>query len=131
MLAKFSNLLSFIQARPTPGSRWSRFSDLGKPRSRDDSFGYPEFEKLLGPTAWRRLPATVRQRFDGDHANFNERIYAGKMTIVRASKLGKLLAQCCQIIGTPVVPLTGTNVFMFVRLFNVPHLQGIAWERIY
>ena len=97
----------------------------------EEALGYPDFKKLLGYVQWNRLPASVRKRFNREDAGFQERIYAGEMKVVRASKLGKLLALCCQIIGTPVVPLTGTNVGMFVRLFNVPSVQGIAWERIY
>ncbi|MEM7468999.1 MAG: DUF4166 domain-containing protein [Pseudomonadota bacterium] len=93
--------------------------------------GYPDFQKLMGEAAWQRLPAAVRRRFDREAVHFKERVYTGEMLVVYASKLGKLLATFCRLIGSPVVPRTGNNVSMFVRLFNVPQRAGIAWERIY
>lgn len=92
---------------------------------------YPNFKALMGTEAWYRLPLSVRRRFDGNHEGFKEKVYAGQMVVIRATKAGQLLADLCRLIGTPIVPLTGINVPMYVRLFNVPRLAGIAWERIY
>ncbi len=105
--------------------------DAFNTRQADEALEYPDFAKILGKAQWSRLPPLVRRRFEREDAGFKERIYAGQMSVIRATKLGKLLAFFCQIIGTPVVPLTGKNVGMFVRLFNVPSVRGIAWERIY
>lgn len=92
---------------------------------------YPDFQALLGTTAWRSLTAAVRARFDGTHGKLAEKIYVGVMSDVRASRLGLWLAKLCVLVGTPVVPLTGRNVPVFVRLFHVAKCAGIAWERLY
>ncbi len=92
---------------------------------------YPDFRALLGRKAWWALPPAVRARFDGTHGKFAEKIYAGVMAEVRASRLGLLLAKLCVLFGTPIVPLTGHKVPMFVRLFHVKKCAGIAWERLY
>ena len=92
---------------------------------------YPDFKTILGQTAWHRLPPAVRARFDGTHGRFAEKIYAGVMNEVRASRLGLWLARLCTVLGTPIVPLIGRNVAVFVRLFHVAKHAGIAWERIY
>ena len=92
---------------------------------------YPDFETLLGAAAWQRLPIAVRARFDGSHGRFAEKIYSGVMSEIRASRLGRWLARIGTLLGTPVVPLVGRNVAIFVRLFHAAKHCGIAWERIY
>lgn len=92
---------------------------------------YPDFQALLGPAAWQRLPRAVRARFDGTHGRIAETVYAGVMTEVRATRIGLWLARICTLLGTPVVPLVGRNVPIFVRLFHAAKHAGIAWERIY
>ncbi len=92
---------------------------------------YPDFKALLGRLAWYRLPPVVRARFDGTQGRFAEKIYVGVMTEVRTSRIGLWLARLCTVLGTPIVPLVGRNIPMFVRLFHVPKCAGIAWERIY
>ena len=104
----------------------SKFVKVEKPGA-----PYPDFQALLGTHAWRALPEAVRARFDGTHGKFAEKIYAGVMTEVRASRIGLWLAKLCVLVGTPVVPLTGRNVPVFVRLFHVAKSAGIAWERLY
>ena len=48
---------------------------------------------------------------------------------VRASLLGRVLAQLCRLIGTPVAPWIGDEVNMRVRVHQTDH--GIVWEREY
>src|SRR5262245_58070589 len=62
---------------------------------------------VLGEAAWHRLPAAVRSRFAEPAIAVD---YVGTFEIVRASRLGRGLAQLCRLIGTPVVPCTGRNV---------------------
>ncbi len=100
-------------------------------RTPEASSPYPDFKSLLGQAAWHRLPSAVRARFDGTQGRFAEKVYAGVMTEVRASRLGLWLARLCTVLGTPIVPRVGCNIPMFVRLFHVPKQAGIAWERIY
>jgi Domain of unknown function (DUF4166) len=81
---------------------------------------------LLGEQAWRRLPRAVQQRF-AEHAGAVD--YIGSFDVVRASRLGKIIARVCQLIGTPVVPRTGCNVPATVRV--VPAARGVRWLREY
>jgi Domain of unknown function (DUF4166) len=82
--------------------------------------------QVLGPAAWSRLPEAVRVRF-ADHA---ERVdYVGEFETVRASRLGRITAWICQIIGTPVVPHAGSNVPAIVHVG--PRGEGVEWCREY
>jgi hypothetical protein len=89
----------------------------------------PNFERLLGPDAWQRLPAAVRARFATDaHAHSKTTIYAGT-AVVRATLAGRAFAHLCRCVGTPVAPYVGESVPMRVRVFRVD--AGIVWERHY
>lgn len=81
---------------------------------------------LLGPAAWSRLPAAVRVRFADQTLAVD---YAGAFEIVRASLLGRIIAWVCQIIGTPVVPRTGSHVAAVVHVG--PSGNGVEWRREY
>jgi hypothetical protein len=87
----------------------------------------PDFEQLLGSTAWARLPAAVRARFAAD-AHLEPTVYRGT-ACVRASVVGRLLAHVCRCLGTPVAPYVGDDVSMTVRVYRDAH--GIVWEREY
>lgn len=82
--------------------------------------------KILGDAAWRRLPAAVRVRF-GEPARRVD--YVGEFDVVRASRLGRILACVCRLIGTPVVPRTGTHIPAIVHVG--PRGNGVAWNREY
>jgi uncharacterized protein DUF4166 len=81
---------------------------------------------VLGDSAWRRLPQAVRARF-GDPVVAVD--YVGEFEIVRASWLGLALATLCRLIGTPVVPRTGSSVPAVVHVG--PTSEGVAWHREY
>jgi hypothetical protein len=81
---------------------------------------------VLGEAAWQRLPAAVRSRFADPAVAVD---YVGTFEIVRASRLGRGLAQLCRLIGTPVVPCTGRNVAAVVHVG--PRDSGVAWNREY
>lgn len=88
---------------------------------------HPSIRKVLGETAWLRLPEAVRARFADEvlHAE-----YVGSFDIVRASLPGKLLALTCRLIGTPIAPYTGAHVPAVVRVFANAN-GGMVWERTY
>jgi hypothetical protein len=88
----------------------------------------PNFERLLGPDAWSRLPAAVQVRFGVDAHAQDSTVYVGT-TLVRASLTGRVLAQLCRCIGTPVAPYIGEDVPMRVRVYRAD--DGIVWERCY
>ena len=70
-------------------------------------------EALLGDAAWLRLPAAVRERFMDPARRVD---YKGTFEIVRASRLGRVLAWFCRCLGTPVVPKTGAQVPALVQV---------------
>jgi Domain of unknown function (DUF4166) len=82
--------------------------------------------RVLGDSAWQRLPEAVRARF-GDPVVAVD--YVGEFEIVRASALGRFIATVCRLIGTPVVPRVGTNVPAVVHVG--PTQDGVAWNREY
>jgi hypothetical protein len=85
-----------------------------------------ELRDLLGKEAWERLPVAVRRRFNA-HAVAVD--YVGSFEIVRASLTGRIVAQICRMLGTPVVPHTGRDVPATVHV--VPHTHGVQWLRVY
>jgi Domain of unknown function (DUF4166) len=88
----------------------------------------PDFSRLLGPAAWQRLPAAVLRRF-ANHANAIA-VYRGRMR-VSASRIGRMLAHVCRLIGTPVAPYEGPDVPVSVRVYDRPDKGGTVWERRY
>ncbi len=86
-----------------------------------------DFRRLVGEAAWSRLPLAVRERF-GLHRVGEEITYPGEMT-VRASRFGRLLAQACRLIGTPLAPWTGEAVPM--RVVVRMEAGGVVWDRWY
>lgn len=89
---------------------------------------HPDFQKLLGPRAWEKLPAAVRTRFAADAHDSADTVYEGSMR-VSASFAGRVMAHVCRLIGTPVVPYVGQEIPVRVRVFNGKH--GVVWERRY
>jgi len=88
--------------------------------------GHPGLRHVLGDAAWQRLPTRVRARFGEPVVAVD---YVGAFEVVRASRLGRLIATLCRLIGTPVVPHTGTDVFAIVHVG--PTSDGVAWHREY
>ncbi len=87
-----------------------------------------DFERLLGRAAWDRLPAAVRRRF-GPHAAHDTILYEGRM-VVAASMAGRLFAQVCRLVGTPLAPWTGTDVPTTVDV-HLDGRGGLVWARTY
>jgi hypothetical protein len=86
-----------------------------------------DFEALLGPAAWARLAPPIRRRFAA-HPAGAVITYPGRMQ-VQASLAGRLLAQLCRLIGTPLAPWTGEDVRVevSVRLED----GALVWDRLY
>jgi hypothetical protein len=91
----------------------------------------PSFRALLGELAWRRLEPAVRARFAVKPAPGGEILYRGTMAEVAATRVGRLLAQLCRLLGTPLAPHVGRDVPAEVRLRLDADGSGIVWERAY
>jgi Domain of unknown function (DUF4166) len=81
---------------------------------------------VLGEAAWRRLPPAVCARFAEPTRAVD---YVGNFEIVRASRLGRVIAWCTRLLGTPVVACVGRNVPAIVHVG--PRAGGVAWHREY
>ena len=92
---------------------------------------YPDFARMLGDAAWRRLPASVRARFPSDHSDDEVIHYFGRMKRVEASKLGRLFAYALRIFDTPVAPFVGNGIDTVVKVYPDTETGGVVWERIY
>jgi hypothetical protein len=89
--------------------------------------GGPDFQALLGPQVWDRLPVAVQRRFASPPSGLEIR-YPGQM-LVRASAMGWLIAQACRLAGTPLAPWTGDNVPVDVTVFRDG--PALVWDRLY
>jgi hypothetical protein len=83
-------------------------------------------EDVVGEAAWCRLPPAVQARF-GTPAHAVD--YVGEFEVVRASRLGRLIAWLTVLIGQPVVPRTGNHIPAVVRVG--PNTRGVVWKREY
>ena len=101
-------------------------------RASDMRIGHPrpvDFRALVGRAAWFQLPAPVRARFErGAHAH-GPVFYPGVMT-VRAAPLGRLIAEACRLIGTPLARGVGEDVPVNVEVRETAD-GGIEWLRTY
>ena len=88
-----------------------------------------DFRVLLGGEAWDSLPAPVRHRFGPHAAEGLNVVYDGRME-VRANLFGRLVAQVCRLIGTPLAPWTGEDVPTSVDVHLDPR-GGLVWARTY
>jgi Domain of unknown function (DUF4166) len=87
---------------------------------------HADLAALVGRAGWARLPEAVRQRF-GEQLEPVE--YRGTFEIVRASRLGRLIARVARLLGTPVATRTGTQVRALVRVCR--EAAGVTWTREY
>ncbi len=96
------------------------------PSQAHEAIGHGGVRRVLGEAAWARLPLTVRQRF----AEPAQRVdYVGSFEVVRASHLGRAIAACSRLLGTPVVADVGTDVPAVVHVG--PRGSGVDWHREY
>jgi Domain of unknown function (DUF4166) len=89
------------------------------------------FRQLLGESAWRGLPAAIQSRFGVKPPPGQVVEYAGRMTAVRASVIGRLFGQLCRLIGSPIAPYTGNDVPISVFVHQAPDGDGVVWRREY
>jgi len=89
-----------------------------------------DYRSLLGEVAWYDLHPHIQHRFSLDYLH-RPVTYAGVMERVYLSPAGKLLAQLCRLIGTPLALHSARDVQMRVDVYADEKRGGIAWERHY
>jgi len=88
------------------------------------------YRSLIGEKGWRRLHPDIQHRFSVDSAS-SEVTYTGVMDVIYLSFFGKLLAQLCRVIGTPLALYSGENIPMKVNVYSDKKLKGMTWDRFY
>lgn len=88
------------------------------------------YQSLLGDQSWLRLHPDIRKRFSPAYANRSV-VYRGVMQQIYLSPAGKLLAQVCRLIGTPLALYAGTDVPIEVKVYPDLKFKGMTWDRYY
>ena len=90
------------------------------------TYGY---DALVGKESWKKLHPAIQKRFSEKvHQSVT---YKGVMSEVYLSFAGKIFAQVCRIIGTPLALYEGKDVPMEVNVYPNDKLKGMTWERNY
>ncbi|HEY7687806.1 MAG TPA: DUF4166 domain-containing protein, partial [Dongiaceae bacterium] len=84
------------------------------------------FRRLLGEAGWRSLAPAIRARFAAKPLPGQAVEYAGRMAAVRASPLGRVFAQLCRLVGTPIAPYTGEDVPISVFVYRDDDGDGVV-----
>ncbi|WP_298335110.1 DUF4166 domain-containing protein [uncultured Erythrobacter sp.] len=89
------------------------------------------FRQLLGNASWDALPARVRARFGkrlnaGDSAS-----YVGQVAACQMSLSGRILAQCCRLIGAPLPLERKGGGAAMVSVTEDGASGGQVWTRMY
>ncbi len=87
------------------------------------------YRNLFSQKDWAKLHPSIQQGFPPDlHKTVT---YQGEMEEVYLSFAGKLLAQCCRLIGTPLALYSEKNISMEVKVYPNNKLSGMNWDRFY
>lgn len=102
-----------------------------KPEIGNSELGDLRFRALLTDDAWASLPPAVRKRFSKRLNGGATAIYSGRVTEIRVSKLGRVLAQILRVIGAPL-PLSSTiNTPTVVTVTEDAASGGQNWTRLF
>jgi len=89
------------------------------------------FRALLGAEAWSRLPPAVRARFSRRLDAGGSVTYAGIIVESRKTRLGKLLAGLCRVIGAPLPLHEEIGTAAVVTVTEDGATGGQFWTRMY
>ena len=89
------------------------------------------FRTMLGDEAWASLPPAVRRRFSKRLSGGAAAIYAGRVTEIRISKLGRAIAQILRLIGAPLPLSSAINVPSVVTVTEDAASGGQNWTRLF
>lgn len=89
------------------------------------------YQSLLGDKSWERLHSDIQKRFSTSYAHRSV-TYRGVMQEIYLSVTGKLLAQVCRLIGTPLALYSsGNDIPVEVKVYPDTKLRGMTWDRFY
>ena len=89
------------------------------------------FRALVGEAGWAALPETTRRRFGKRVAECRTAMYAGEIVECRMNLAGRLLAQLCRLIGSPLPLTRDADQPALVSVTEDAASGGQYWTRIY
>ncbi len=89
------------------------------------------FSALVGSVAWSRLPAAVRARFSRRLAPDAAVTFVGTIVDSQRTVPGRLLAELCRLIGTPLPLDADVGVPAVVTVTEDGASGGQFWSRMY
>ena len=89
------------------------------------------YRALLGAAAWNRLPAAVQARFAKRLRPGVSVTYTGVTEQCEMRLLGRILAQCCRVIGAPLPLYCGSGAAAVVTVTEDGQGGGQVWSRMY
>ncbi|MDX2158623.1 MAG: DUF4166 domain-containing protein [Hyphomicrobiaceae bacterium] len=89
------------------------------------------FRDLLGPEAWYRLPAVIRERFSRNLAPGESRLFHGEVVETSVTTTGRLLARLAAIFGSALPDEHGATGPATVMVTERPDLGGQLYARLY
>lgn len=89
------------------------------------------FRLLVGAENWQRLRPAIRQRFSKRVGGCAVALYAGEIIETRFTRAGRLLAQVCRVIGSPLPLFSDPAVPAVVIVSEDEGTGGQRWTRVY
>lgn len=89
------------------------------------------YRRLLGETAWSRLPSAVRRRFSKKLKPDEQIIYRGEVVAMELSRCGWLVAQMARLAGAPLPFTRGATGPSVVVVTESEAFGGQIWSRSY
>ncbi len=87
------------------------------------------YRNLMSQDDWSKLHPSIQKRFS--NKLYEPVVYQGEMKEVYLSFSGKLLAQSCRLIGSPLALHSEKNVPIKVKVYPNKQLGGMTWDRFY
>jgi Domain of unknown function (DUF4166) len=95
------------------------------------ALGDLRYRALLKEDEWAALPPAVRKRFSKRLGPGATAVYAGRVSAVRISRIGMVLAQVLRLIGAPLPLSRATGVASVVTVTEDAQSGGQVWTRMY
>jgi hypothetical protein len=89
------------------------------------------FSALLGAEGWNSLPDAIRKRFSKRLKGGATAVYTGRVTEMRMSRAGGILAHMLRFIGAPLPLSVETGVASVVTVTEDAAGGGQNWTRLY